>query len=626
MTPHLCAHVRPGFTLRPVMATWDFTVFEARGPARRAYVCVPRTSLPGFIEELDAGGLDVAIAAYLAPSSRHRVLSAHHQTRRLGLYDQMGAPAGLLAAERDPQTGHRESAERGAKHAFMRPGKRNTQEQSTPKRAHRFARKAVAIGAGVAVLLSGAGAAALALRHGHDGRQGEPDGRPTAPAISFQPSALSFPSVSINSSVTKPLTMTNPGHTPIAVKRIRVTGPAGHDFSVPIHDNLGTHRNGQAVQLAAQPLPPCLRPLRAGERCNIQVIFTPSAPGPRTATLRIYFASRPQPQDIALTGTGIAARPQATSSPQVTLSPPTLDFGPQDVETASPSRPIMVTASGNAPATLAGIAVRGLDSQDFSPTRACEGATITPHHPCSINIAFTPGDAGLRSATLVLTFTGISKPATAFLSGTGIAVTPAVCPVAPVTDPATVSFGTVAIGAPSRPVTVAAQNDNTAPCALSEVSSDSKNFPLVQPDAVKPCSDHLVLQPGESCVIAIAFYPTAPGSVSGALTVAFGGPAAKVELSGLGADETPPTTPANFQFDPYASQCPPALVWDPSTGNVGVVGYNVYKNGKLFTTVTGTTYTDPDEGYTDTYAVAAVDAVGNISAETPSISEPAVCG
>jgi hypothetical protein len=226
----------------------------------------------------------------------------------------------------------------------------------------------------------------------------------------------------------------------------------------------------------------------------------------------------------------------------------------------------------------------------------------------------------------MLTFTGTSKPATASLSGTGTAVTPAVCSVAPVTDPATVSFGTVAIGAPSKPVTVAAQNDNTAPCALSEMSSDSKNFPLVQPHAVKPCSDHLVLQPGESCVIAIAFYPTAPGSVSGALTVALGGPAAKVELSGLGADETPPTTPANFQFDPNATQCPTALVWDPSTDNVGVVGYNVYKNGKLFTTVTGTTYTDPDEGYTDTYAVAAVDAAGNISAETPSISEPAVCG
>src|SRR5271166_5506137 len=108
-TPRLGAHVRPGFTLRPVAATWDFTVFEASGPARSAYACIPRDSLPGFVAALEEGTLDDPIAAYLALTSRRRVLSGPEQTRRPGLYDQMGAPAGLLAPERDPQTGRRES-------------------------------------------------------------------------------------------------------------------------------------------------------------------------------------------------------------------------------------------------------------------------------------------------------------------------------------------------------------------------------------------------------------------------------------------------------------------------------------------------------------------------------------
>jgi hypothetical protein len=617
--PRPCAHVRPGFSLRPVAMTWDFTVFEAQGPARRAYVCVPRTSLPGFVDELDAGSLDDAITAYLALPARHRVLSARHQTRRLSVYDQMAAPTGLLAPERDPQTGHHEPAGQGMKHTLTRPGKRNKQEDADSHPPRRFVRRAAAIGAGVAVLLAGAAVAAAVHSHGHGKPKGGPNSKPSV-VVSLQPAALSFPNVPIHTSVPKSLTMTNPGRTPVMVKAIRITGPARDDFSVPLQDKLDTF-HGQAVQTAAQ-LRPCLQRLRTGESCSIQVIFTPSAPGPHTADLRIYLASTRQPQDIALTGTGIAPNPRVTLSPPapafdpgVTLSPSALAFDPQTVNTPSPSRPIAVRAAGNAPATVAGIAVRGSDSRDFSPTRDCQGTTITPGHPCHINITFTPGDAGPRSATLVLTFAGISRPATASLSGTGTAVAPAGCSAAPIMDTATVSFGRVAIASQSKPVTVTVQNANPAPCGLSERSSGVQNFPLLQPHAVNPCSDHLKLEPHESCVIAVAFYPTIPGSVSGALTVAFSGPAATVALSGVG-----------FQFDPSATQCPPAMMWDPSTDNVSVVGYNIYKNGNLLTTIKGTTYTDPKEIYTDTYAIAAVDAAGNISAETPSISEPAICG
>jgi hypothetical protein len=62
------------------------------------------------------------------------VLSAPEQTTRLGLYDQMGAPAALLAPERDPQTGRQEPGEPGAKRALARPGKRNRQEQEASQR------------------------------------------------------------------------------------------------------------------------------------------------------------------------------------------------------------------------------------------------------------------------------------------------------------------------------------------------------------------------------------------------------------------------------------------------------------------------------------------------------------
>src|SRR5512135_3164029 len=139
--PPLCVRIRPGFTLSPVAATWDFTVFEASGPAGSAYACIPRDSLPGFAAALKDGALDDAIAAYLALPSRRRVLSASRQTTRPGLYNQMGAPAGLLAPERDPQTGRQESGGQGAKQALVRTGKRNSQEkkeQAAPRKAPWF--------------------------------------------------------------------------------------------------------------------------------------------------------------------------------------------------------------------------------------------------------------------------------------------------------------------------------------------------------------------------------------------------------------------------------------------------------------------------------------------------------
>ena len=316
-TPRLCAHVRPGFTLRPVAATWDFTVFEARGPGRSAYACIPRDSLRGFAAALEDGALDDAIAAYLALTSRRRVLSASRQTTRPGLYDQMGAPTGLLAPERDPQTGHQESGGQGAKQAPVRTGKRNRQdretpqkEQEAPQKAARSVPRAAAIGVAIAVVLAG-GVAASVLMH---------KARKTPGFVSVQPSALSFPAVPVNASVSKPLTVANNRRSQVMVTQIRITGPARDDFSLGLQGS--AHRGGRAVQLAVQTQPSCLRPLQVGRSCNIQLVFTPSAPGPRTADLEIYFASRSQPQEIALTGTGITTPGPTASTPGPTASTP----------------------------------------------------------------------------------------------------------------------------------------------------------------------------------------------------------------------------------------------------------------------------------------------------------------
>ena len=253
-TPRPCAHVRPGFTLRPVAATWDFTVFEASGAARRAYACIPRDSLPGFAAALEEGALDDAIAAYLALSSRRRVLSAARQTTSPGLYDRMGAPAELLAPERDPQTGRQESGAPGAKRGLARPGKRNRQEREAPRKEQEAARKtarsvprAAAIGAVIAVLLAGGGVAAAMLTHKPGTGIPAPGTTPAAGHHASSPGTTpSSPGTTPSSPGTTPsspdTTPSSPGTTPGTPptltlppgQTVEATGPGGAIVTYPV--------------------------------------------------------------------------------------------------------------------------------------------------------------------------------------------------------------------------------------------------------------------------------------------------------------------------------------------------------------------------------------------------------
>jgi IPT/TIG domain len=301
--PPSCARARPGFTLRPVAATWDFTVFAASGPARTAYVCVPRDSLSGFADRLEEGALDDTIAGYLALASRSRVLSAHQQTRRPGLYDRMGAPTGLLAPERDPQTGRYESGQQRAKRMLARPGKRHRNEDPVRRTRPRLHRRAAVIGAVLAVLLAGGGVAAAVLSHGHGSGK-------SAAVVSFQPSALSFPDVAVGAGVTRFLTVTNNARSPMTVRRVHITGPGRHDFSVSGQGSSSpTHRAGLAIQASDLRPPTCLRHLAPAGNCRIAVRFAPLAPGKHKAHLRIYLTSLRRPLEIALTGRGTTPPP-----------------------------------------------------------------------------------------------------------------------------------------------------------------------------------------------------------------------------------------------------------------------------------------------------------------------------
>jgi hypothetical protein len=107
----------------------------------------------------------------------------------------------------------------------------------------------------------------------------------------------------------------------------------------------------------------------------------------------------------------------------------------------------------------------------------------------------------------------------------------------------------------------------------------------------------------------------APG-VRASLTAAGAGSRSLFQIATFApnqADITPPSAPSRLVATPGVGEV--ALSWDPSSDNVGVAGYKVYRNGVQAATTAQTSYTDTalTRGTSYAYRVAAYDAAGNVS-------------
>lgn len=91
-----------------------------------------------------------------------------------------------------------------------------------------------------------------------------------------------------------------------------------------------------------------------------------------------------------------------------------------------------------------------------------------------------------------------------------------------------------------------------------------------------------------------------------------------------GPDTVPPAAPTGLKADPTNGPST-TLTWSPSTDNVAVTGYNVYRFDGVFistllSTVTGTTYTATVVSPRDQFYVRARDAAGNVSIASNTVT------
>lgn len=184
-----------------------------------------------------------------------------------------------------------------------------------------------------------------------------------SPAVTLSPASLTFSSTALlQKSAAQSITLTNTGSAALGISGIAIGGGnAPKEFTE-------TNTCGSSVAAAGS--------------CTISVVFMPFLYGTRTSTLTITDNASDSPQNLPLSGMGMG--------PAVTLSPPSLTFGPQLATTTSAAQTVTLTNSGDAALTFAasGITVQG----SFAETNNCpvSPATLAVGASCTFNITFAP--------------------------------------------------------------------------------------------------------------------------------------------------------------------------------------------------------------------------------------------
>ena len=355
------------------------------------------------------------------------------------------------------------------------------------------------------------------------------------PAVTLAPSSLAFGNQNTGArSASKNIVLRNFGDAPLAIANIGTTG----DFAQ--HNTCGPSLPG-------------------GSSCTIAVTYAPLVTGKETGTVKITDNAFTGTQTVALTGTGTA--------PLAVISPASLTFQPQLINTTSGGQRVFLSNTGTGPLTFSGkgIASRG----DFAQTNDC-GSAVAQARSCAITVTFRPTATGTRTGSLSITSN--VAPKTVSLTGTGASAAP------PVTAaPESLVFSTQLVNAKSPAQTVTLTNAGAKVVSLTNTS--------VSGDFAKTGVCPASLGAGNSCTLNLTFTPTAAGTRTGSLTFMLSSGVVTVALTGTGAG----TATGWLTFSPTALAFNGYVVGDNPSQDVKVTNTNGVPSGITSMSVSGST-------------------------------------
>jgi archaellum component FlaF (FlaF/FlaG flagellin family) len=319
-----------------------------------------------------------------------------------------------------------------------------------------------------------------------------------AQTVTFSPTSLAFGGVVVGTSSSPlPIKLTNTGSATLNVSKVQVTSPNAGDF---------TQTNN------------CTPQVLAGAFCTINVTFTPTASGARSANITVTDNATGSPQKVLASGTGLA--------PAVSMKPSSLTFTSQMIGSSSASQSINVTNTGQAPLNISSIAAAGANAGDFSLTNNC-GASLAVNATCAITATFTPTGNWSRTAAIMMADNALGSPHVMGLAGNGASGGAASF------SPPSLTFATRLMGTTSAAQPVTLTNTGTAPLLIAQISASG--------DYAQTNNCGTSVAAGAFCTINVTFTPFYNATRPGWINVNFTDPAGiqTVALTGAGANPAP---------------------------------------------------------------------------------------
>jgi trimeric autotransporter adhesin len=319
------------------------------------------------------------------------------------------------------------------------------------------------------------------------------------------PVALEFGEVITGTGSPQTVTLANSGDVAVDISTIEITGTDAAMFAV----------TGTAPTTVA-----------AGGSATVEVTFTPTAAGARTATLQLTHNGTNTPLEIALTGTGVVELAPGVLNPD----PVALEFGEVITGTGSPQT-VTLANSGDVAVDISTIEITGTDAAMFAVTGTAP-TTVAAGGSATVEVTFTPTAAGARTATLQLTHNGTNTPLEIALTGTGVVE---LAPGVLNPDPVALEFGEVITGTGS-PQTVTLANSGDVAVDISTIEITGTDAAMFAVTGTAPTT----VAAGGSATVEVTFTPTAAGARTATLQLTHNGTNTPLEIALTGTGVLPP--------------------------------------------------------------------------------------
>jgi len=206
------------------------------------------------------------------------------------------------------------------------------------------------------------------------------------PQLSVTPPSVSFGNAVVGTTNTQTITLTNPGTANLTISQATVSE--------------------QSFTMTGLNIPLILG---AGQTTSFNVAYVPSSAGSVTGSLSLVSDAPNSPTTLALSGTGVAA------TLQLTTSPTSLSFG--NVTVGSSTQTVTLTNSGNSSVSISQVQVSG---PGFSTSGLTPPMTLLAGQSTNFIVAFTPAGGGSVTGSVSVVSNAANSPAIINLSGVGV--------------------------------------------------------------------------------------------------------------------------------------------------------------------------------------------------------------